>query len=116
VRCLNNTPPCETESTTLVEVIDNVVPGRIPNVLRSRRSGNDVVLSWSALLGEPISGYRLYKDANKPVLVGSRTLISEPVAVETTSVDIGGVVEVPVPRAYYQVVGVSCAGDLEGPY
>jgi len=78
--------------------------------------GNHVLLEWAAITGAAISEYRVFKDGLRDVPAGSRTLVVTAAAPATNATDQGGVSELPAPVAYYQVVGVSCAGDLEGPY
>ena len=123
-RCLGDNPTCEKSASTLIDVIQNVTPPAIQNVLRATQAGNDVNLSWASILGSPISAYRIYQHAVKcgvatPAGACSppdvRQLIDEVPASATTAIDSGGITEPPT-TAFYQILGVSCLGDIEGPY
>lgn len=113
-RCNGDAPPCVTNAATLVDVIPNVQPLRVENTLRAIRDNNSVRFSWGGILDNRLFWYRLYKDAD-PQFV-SRGQVQEVLASTTTASDEGGVLLPPNPIAFYQVVSVSCRGDLESPY
>lgn len=126
-QCVNDNPPCVSTASTVVDVIDNIAPPGIGNTLRSYRDGDHVRMSWAALLGSPISGYRVYKDDDKRLCSGVATPFPSCAAATrvrnqdlgfgaTSGADINAIPSPPTPVAFYQIIGISCRGDIEGPY
>ena len=112
VRC--SVSACESSCTEIVNVLANRMPPPYGNTLRAVRRDADVGLLWILPLGSDISAHRVYQDQDRRLPVATRTRLLE-VAVPTAT-HVNGVVLPPQPIGYYQVVGLSCLGDLEGPY
>lgn len=126
-RCQADNPPCETTASTFVTVVPNVMPPTLGNVLAAYRAGDAARMSWAPIQTVPISAYRIFKDADKRLCSGvgtpdpacaaaSRSLMLELPNWATSTDDLNAIVVPPFPIAYYQVVGVSCLGNFEGPY
>ncbi len=89
-------------------------PPSLANTLRAVRQNGDVGLSWASPGGSGLAGFRLYRHVGKDLDPAARSLVAQtPVAVAVAS-DKGAIGAPPL-VAYYQAVGLSCAG-IEGPY
>jgi len=113
--CTSDTPPCVDRSNVLIDVSANVQPPPVGNYLRAVRQFDSIRFSWVASAGAEVSTYRLFRGGDPQLPAATRRLVQEVSALTSTASDEGAMVMPPNP-GFYQVVGTSCLGDLEGPY
>lgn len=109
VRCVAGPDPCVPTDVALVtvNVLPEVVPSDLGNVLRAMRRGGDVELSWTAAPGA--RSYGIFRDVQKGNWPPA-ALRSGLTALSALVPDVPG----PPSRYYYRIVGESCSG-MPGP-
>ena len=94
----------------------NVTPARISDPLKATKSNStDTLWRWTDSADANAASTRLYRSGAKDVSTATRVLLGEKPVPGPSMLEPAGILNGPSP-AYFQLVAVSCQGDLESPY
>jgi hypothetical protein len=104
------------EALMEVSVTPNLVPGRVRSPIRGLKYlPNDILWAFTPPSDTTAASTRFYSSGERTVDPLMRGLVVELPLARTTYREVGGLLRLQ-PVIYYQLVAVSCAGDLESPY